>query len=385
MLTRVFSKRALLARSLAAVQFAALTFGLIGSLSSTAWAEPKDIKWGTGPVGSVGHKALVILADLLNKEMPDYRITVLPMPGAVMTVKGYATNQIDAFYGSDDSLREFAADSGRFKGFKASVQRQPVQSMWVFTLDVGLAIKASNADKIKKWSDLTGKKVFTGPLPFDTRLHLENALAAVGAKHTYTQVDLSNAGSQLNSGTIDAMIVYYTGGVVPAPWLTEASLSVDWAGLNPSPEEIATLKTKGFALEEVEASKISKNDIHVKKLTLSPFYWGFDIGMNMSTEDVYKMLTIIDKHADELAKLDGDFAQISGGKLAEFQTKALDQTWDLIPIHPGLAKFLEGKRQVESEMGFQSRFDVTAHALYLRLYGGCGNVSAAFLKSSRAS
>ena len=184
MLTRVFSKRALLARSLAAAQFAAVTFGLIGLSSSTAWAEPKDIKWGTGPVGSVGHKALVILADLLNKEMPDYRITVLPMPGAVMTVKGYATNQIDAFYGSDDSLREFAADSGRFKGFKASVQRQPVQSMWVFTLDVGLAIKASNADKIKKWSDLTGKKVFTGPLPFDTRLHLENALAAVGAKHT---------------------------------------------------------------------------------------------------------------------------------------------------------------------------------------------------------
>jgi len=343
MLTRVFSKRVLLARSLAAAQFTVLTFGLIGLSSSIAWSEPKDIKWGTGPVGSVGHKALVVLADLLNKEMPDYRITVLPMPGAVMTVKGYATNQIDAFYGSDDSLREFAADSGRFKGFKASVQRQPVQSMWVFTLDVGLAIKASNADKIKKWSDLTGKKVFTGPLPFDTRLHLETALAAVGAKHIYTQVDLSNAGSQLNSGTIDAMIVYYTGGVVPAPWLTEASLSVDWAGLNPSPEEIATLKTKGFALEEVEASKISKNDIHVKKLTLSPFYWGFDIGMNMSTEDVYKMLTIVDKHADELAKLDGDFAQISGGKLAEFQTKALDQTWDLIPIHPGLAKFLKEK------------------------------------------
>jgi len=342
MLTRVCSKRALLARGLAAARFA-VTFSLIGLSSSTAWSEPKDIKWGTGPVGSVGHKALVVLADLLNKEMPDYRITVLPMPGAVMTVKGYATNQIDAFYGSDDSLREFAADIGRFKGFKASVQRQPVQSMWIFTLDVGLAIKASNAEKIRTWSDLTGKKVFTGPLPFDTRLHLENALAAVGAKHIYTQVDLSNAGSQLNSGTIDAMIVYYTGGVVPAPWLTEASLSVDWAGLNPSPQEVATLKTKGFALEEVEASKISKNDIHVKRLTLSPFYWGFDIGMNMPAEDVYKMLTIIDKNADGLAKLDGDFAQISGGKLAEFQTKALDQTWDLIPIHPGLAKFLKEK------------------------------------------
>ena len=89
MLTRMFSKRALLARSLAMAQFVVFTFGLIGLSSSPVWSEPKDIKWGTGPVGSVGHKALVVLADLLNKEMPDYRITVLPMPGAVMTVKGY--------------------------------------------------------------------------------------------------------------------------------------------------------------------------------------------------------------------------------------------------------------------------------------------------------
>lgn len=343
MLTRVYSTRAFFARGVIALLFATLTFGLLGLSSSTARSEPKDIRWGTGPVGSVGHKALVVLADLLNKEMPNYRITVLPMPGAVMTVKGYANNEIDAFYGSDDALREFASDSGRFKGFKANMKRQPVQSMWIFTLDTGLAIKASNSDKIKKWGDLTGKKVYTGPLPFDTRLHVENALAALGVKHIYTQVDLSTVGSQLDAGSIEATIVYYTGGVVPAPWLSQASLAVDWAGLNPSADEVAKLKAKGFALEEVDAAKLGKKDIHVKKLTLSPFYWGFDIGMNMSTEDVYKMLTIIDKNADNLTKLDGDFAQIAGGKLADFQAKALAQTWDLIPIHPGLAKFLKEK------------------------------------------
>ena len=343
MLTRVLSGRAVVARGLANAFFAAFTFGLIGLSSSTAWSEPKDIRWGTGPVGSVGHKALVVLADLLNKEMPNYRITVLPMPGAVMTVKGFATSEIDAFYGSDDSLREFATDSGRFKDFKSHVKREPVQSMWVYTLDCGLAIKASNADKIKTWTDLSGKRVYTGPLSFDTRLHLENAMAALDVKHTYTQVDLSAAGSQLDAGSIDAMLVYFTGGVVPAPWLSQASLAVNWAGLNPSPDELATLKAKKFAVLDVDAAKISKNDIHVKKLTLLPFYWGFDIGMNMSADDVYKMLTIVDKHADELAKLDGDFAEIAGGKLAAFQKHALEQTWDLVPIHPGLAKFLKEK------------------------------------------
>jgi TRAP transporter TAXI family solute receptor len=318
-------------------------FSAISLASSAAWSEPKDVRWGTGPVGSVGHKVLVILADLLNKEMPDYRMTVLPMPGAVMTVKGFATGELDAYYGSDDALRELAADTGRFKGFKAAMKRQPVQSMWMFTIDCGLAIKASNRDKIKKWTDLTGRKVYTGPLPFDTRLHIENALAAVGAKHVYTQVDLSTAGSQLDAGTIEGMLVYFTGGIVPAPWLSQASLAVDWAGLNPSADELVTLKAKNFAIEEVDAAAISKKDIHVQKLTLLPFFWGFDIGLNMPTDDVYKMLTVVDKRADDLARLDGDFAQIAGGRLAQFQKRALEQTWELVPIHPGLAKFLKEK------------------------------------------
>ena len=310
--------------------------------SNAAWAQ-KDIRWGTGPVGSVGQKVLVVLANLLNKEMPQYRITVLPMPGAVMTVKGFATEQIDAYYGSDDALQEFAADTGRFKGFKEGVKRMPVQSMWLFTIDCGVGIKATNRDKFKKWGDLTGHKVYTGPLPFDTRLHLEKALAALGVKHNYTQVDLSTVGSQLDSGTIEATIVYYGGGTVPAPWLSQASLAVDWAGLNPSADELAKLKAQGFAVREVDSKILSHNDIHVAKLTLLPFYWGFDIGMNMPADDVYKMLTIVDKNADALAQQVPDLGQVAHGKLAEFQTEALAHTWNVVPIHPGLARFLKEK------------------------------------------
>lgn len=320
----------------------AVAFSLT-AVSSAAWAQ-KDIRWGTGPVGSVGQKALVVLANLLNKDMPQYRITVLPMPGAVMTVKGFATEQIDAYYGSDDALEEFAKDTGRFKGFKENVKRMPVQSMWLFTIDCGIGIKETNADKIKKWGDLTGRKVYTGPLPFDTRLHLEKALAALGVHHIYTQVDLSTVGSQLDSGTIEATIVYYGGGVSPAPWLSQASLAVDWAGLNPSPQEVAELKAKGIAVRQVDAKILSPHrDMHVKKLTLLPFYWGFDVGMNMPADDVYKMLTIVDKNADDLAKQDPDFGQIAHGKLAEFQTEALAHTWNVVPIHPGLARFLKEK------------------------------------------
>jgi uncharacterized protein len=321
---------------------AAATF--VATVGSSAWSEPKDIRWGTGPVGSSGHKALVVLANLLNHEMPDYRISVLPTPGAVMTVKGYSTNEYQGFYGSDIALEEFAADSGRFKGFKAKMKRPPVQSFWAYTLDVGVAIKASNADTIKKWTDLTGKNVYTGPLPFDTRLKLERALAAVGAKHIYKQVDLSTAGSQLDSGSIAAMIIYTAGGKQPAPWISQASLAVDWAALNPSANEIATLKKKGFQFIDVPPSAFHR-DTHTKSVSLLPFYWGFDIGLEMSEGDMYKMLTIIEKHADELAKSDPSYTQISGGRMAAFQKQALEATANLCPIHPGLAKFLREKGQ----------------------------------------
>ena len=349
MRNRVPITRAFIVRGLTAALLAVSGFALIGLPSTTAWSAPKDIKWGTGPVGSSGHKALVVLADILNKEMPEFRISVLPYPGAVGTVKGFATGDIDGYYGSDVALKEFASDSGRFKGFKSHIKVQPVQSFWSYTLDVGIAIKAIDRDTIKKWGDLSGKNVYTGPLPFDTRLHLENALSALGVKHIYRQVDLATAGSQLQSGSIKAIIIYAAGGKTPPPWIAEASLAVDWAALNPSADELAKLKAAGFVSEEVDPANFHKKEIYVKKVTLLPFYWGFDLGMNVTSAEMYKMLTIIDQHADELAKLDPSFKQIGGGQMAPFQKKALQSTYNLVPIHPGLAKYLKEKGQWDSK------------------------------------
>jgi TRAP transporter TAXI family solute receptor len=349
MRTRAPVTRSILVRGMTAALFAACALALIGLTTTTAWSAPKDIKWGTGPVGSSGHKALVVLADVLNKEMPEIRISVLPYPGAVGTVKAFATGEIDGYYGSDVALKELAGDSGRFKGFKSRIRRQPVQSLWCYTLDVGLAIKASDRDSIKSWGDLSGKNVYTGPLPFDTRLHLENALSALGVKHVYKQVDLSTAGSQLSSGSIRGMIIYAAGGQTPPPWIAEASLAVDWAALNPTENELAALKSKGFATEEVDPANFHKKENYTRKVTLLPFYWGFDLGMNISADEMYKMLTIIEKNADQLAKLDPSFRQIGGGKMVEFQKQALEATHNLVPIHPGLAKFLKEKGQWDSK------------------------------------
>jgi len=319
----------------------ALAIGAALTIAGSPAYAQKDIRWGTPPVGTSGHKALVTLANLLNREMPQYRISVLPTAGAIATVKGFATGELDGFYGSDIAYHELATDSNRFKGFKEKVKRQPIQSFWSNTIEVSLAVNVRNKDKIKKWGDLAGKRVFTGPLPFDTRAQTERALSALGVKFNYVQVDLSTVGSQLESGALDATSIYTGSESAPPPWLSEASLATDWAALNPSAEELAELKKKGFTTVEVKP-EVYKRDVHADKVVELPFYYGFNVGLDVPADDVYKMLKIIEANAKDLANTDPTFAQIAKDMVA-FQKRGIESSADLAPIHPGLAKFMREK------------------------------------------
>jgi len=318
-----------------------LAAGLLVALGTSATAQVKEIPWGTSAVGSSGHKALVILAEVLNKEWTGYRVTVQPTPGAIVSVKGYATGQFEGYYGADIAFYELANDTNRFKGFKSAMKRQPVQSFWAFTVEVGSAIRVQDRNKYRSWKDLTGKPVFTGPLPWDTRAQLERAYAALGVKHNYRQVDLSAAGSLLQGGGIDGFIIYTNGEATTAPWITEASLASDWAALNPTADEIATLKKAGFAVVEVPPSAF-RRDVHADKVVLLPFYYGFHLGMEVPAEDVYRFLKVVEKNVADLAKSDPGFSQIAAD-MAGMQKKGVESSAHLVPIHPGLAKYMREK------------------------------------------
>ena len=318
-----------------------LVAGLTAVLSTWAWSQVKDIPWGTAPVGSSGHKALIVLAELLNREMKDYRVTVQPTPGAILTMKGYATGQFEGYYGSDIGFYEYANDVNRFRGFKASVKRPLVQSFWSFTIEVGTAVHSRDKGKFKGWSDLNGKPVFTGMLPWDVRAHLERAYGALGVKHNYRQVDLSAAGSLLQSGGIEAFIIYTAGETAPASWITEASLAADWAALNPTPSEIEALKQFGFATIEVKPD-VFKKDVHADRVVLLPFYYGFHVGLEVPENDLYRMLTVIEKNVADLAKADASYAQIATD-MPGMQRKGVASSVDYVPIHPGLAKYMREK------------------------------------------
>jgi TRAP-type uncharacterized transport system substrate-binding protein len=284
---------------------------------------------------------MVTLSNILNKEMPKYRISVLPTAGAIATVKGYATKELDGHYGSDVAFHELASNCCRFKDFKSRVQRQPVQSFWSNTIEVGLAVHVRNKDKIKSWGDLAGKRVFSGPLPFDTRAQTERVLNALGVKFNYVQVDLATIGSQLESGAVDAMSIYTGSESSPPPWLAEASLAADWAALNPNAKEVDELKKKNINFVEVSPKAFNRN-VHADKVIEFPFFYGFNLGLEIPEADVYQLLNIVEKHAAELAKVDPTFAQIAKD-MKGFQKRGVESSADLVPIHPGLAKWMREK------------------------------------------
>jgi uncharacterized protein len=143
---------------------------------STDAQAQEQIRWATSSVGSSGHRALVALATLLNREQDDYEITVLPTPGAAASVRGFSAGQFDGYYGADVAYHEIANQEGRYRDFDPQAGTQLVQSFWSFTLEIGLGISAERSDQFTAWRDLEGEPVFTGPAPWDTRAALERAM-----------------------------------------------------------------------------------------------------------------------------------------------------------------------------------------------------------------
>jgi TRAP-type uncharacterized transport system substrate-binding protein len=125
------------------------------------------------------------------------------------------------------------------------------------------------------------------------------------------------------------------------PWIAEASLATDWAALNPSAAEIAALKKAGFPIVEVKPD-VFKRNVHADKVVLVPFFYGFHVGLEVPEEDMYQMLRVVEKNVAELAKADPSFAQIAKD-MPGFQRRGVEASAHLVPIHPGLAKYMREK------------------------------------------
>jgi TRAP-type uncharacterized transport system substrate-binding protein len=95
-------------------------------------------------------------------------------------------------------------------------------------------------------------------------------------------------------------------------------------------------------------AEVFQEESGAEKAILLPFYYGFHVGLEVPEEDVYRMLQIIEENAAELAQADAGFAQIAED-MAGMQVRGVESSVDLVPIHPGLARYMREKGVWNSE------------------------------------
>ena len=88
--------------------------------------------------------------------------------------------------------------------------------------------------------------------------------------------------------------------------------------------------------------KVFNRDIHADNVVELPFYYSFNVGLDVPEADIYEILNIIERHGAELAATDPTFAQIAKD-MKGFQKRGVESSVDFVPIHPGLAKWMREK------------------------------------------
>lgn len=299
------------------------------------------IKWGTSRTGSSGYRALSTLASLLNREMPEIEIVVVPTAGAVASMKSFARGELDACYAADIGFREMYSFTGRFEGFESEAKRMPLQTLWVYTLDIGIAVPKEKANQFSCWSDFNGQKIFTLPMGWDVGTALRLALDVLGIKYEHVELDLDAVATALQRGDIVATGIYVTGGRSIAPWAQQLLAQMDLVIVNPCPNEIEKLKAEGIPIGESPTSPAFPKDVGTDKLIGVRIYYGFHTGTNIDEEVVYKLIKFVEQNAVKLAEIDPAFSQVAEDFLG-FQIEAINAA-KFVPLHPGLAKYMKEK------------------------------------------
>ncbi len=342
-------KKELLAVLIAAV-IVVLIAGCVGPEKTTGGEETKKtLSWATADPGSYGYRVISGLVDVIKVKVPEYEIAIKPYSSTTAAIKGFCKGESDFVYSADLVFPKLYGFTGPFEGFQSEAKQMPVQTLWVYTMETFLLIPKEKADEIKSWSDLKGKPVYLTPAGYMNHLNIERALRAVGVEPNHVEVDSKFVCKALEEGTIVATALYTTAGTSLPTWGQELMISCKGklVPLNPSPEELKKLKEAGLQVVEIDAKKVDPE--MEGKIYAIPFYFGYHASEKVSEDVVYKILKALEENANNLPNVDPGLKPLAED-VAKFQylgVKSADPS--LVPIHPGLAKYLKEKGLWESD------------------------------------
>lgn len=163
----------------------------------------ENISWGGSNPGGVMYYMVGTAGTIISEKLPQYNITQVTTGGSTENAKRLIKGELDMgiVYGVHVYLAQ--TPEGPFKdGKKGTMLRGVAKAYSGPTYFVTLP-----GSKIKKLSDLTGKRVAMGPPGSGTVFNCNNMLKAVGnlEKITASYLTFADAGRALANGKVDAI------------------------------------------------------------------------------------------------------------------------------------------------------------------------------------
>jgi TRAP transporter TAXI family solute receptor len=307
---------------------------------------PQVMRIATSPVGTTGYMIAAYLADIWNREA-GLRSFVQPYASTEAGVKALVLGEAEVAYTADVHFMDLYTWGKEFGilgvGLEREAKKLPVQSVWLYTMETFLLVRAEDAGKYRCWKDLEGKDVFLTPKGFGNHLNILRALRAVGVKVNHVEISTGAVADALSRGTIVATALYTTGTLTLPPWGRELDLKMKLAPLNPCPDEVEKLKAAGLVLKEIDSSKVFSNNKDMGKVVGVAFFFGWHAAIDIPEDVVYRMLVALEKVAKDYVGAAREFSQIAAN-MAGFQVEGVKSSIAYgIPVHPGLAKYLKEK------------------------------------------
>jgi uncharacterized protein len=309
------------------------------SASQPADAQRESVRWNTSDVGSYGYSVASVMVDLLDEALGDnYTVTVHPYPSTTAAKIATMDGDGEISYTADVGMRQLYDRTGPFDGFEPSAG-DLVHTFYAYPMETHLVVPAAQAGNFSSWADFAGEPVFFTPAGYMNWLNMGRIFAALGYEQNHVEIDSATTADALEAGSVVGAASYTTAGVSLPTWWREAELRADITAINPSDEEVETLRAAGLSVVEIDPSDAYTQDLGVDRILAVPIYFGYNVRADMDEEVVYQMLTVFHENIDDLVAGDAGFGPLASDFVGT-QAAGVAANPD-IPVHPGLARFLQ--------------------------------------------
>ncbi len=325
-----------------AVSFFVVALVSIFTLSAIEPADAqqrKSLRWATSAVGSYGYAVASSMTRLVEEALGgDYVVTVQPYTSPTVAMKAVMDGNGEIAYTADIGMTQFHKRIGGFKGYQPKMP-EIVHTWYAYPMESMMAVPAATAGKFKCWKDFSGKQVFYTNAGFMNWLNWRRIYDVLGYDFKHVQIDLGANADAMQAGTIVASATYTTAGRSLAAYWKETELRMDIRVVNPCPDEVAKLKAAGLAVVDVNPKDAFTKDVGPRVLQGVPILFGYNVGVNISEDVVYKMLSAFYKNREKLAATDPGFTPMAKDFIG-MQVAGISANPE-IAVHPGLARLLK--------------------------------------------